>query len=141
MIPFYDSIDFLELVNEFLDDVIEAAEDSYKVELHIQKWRRLLDLLSTEFRQMAAKVHIFGAFLCTKKSNDQDQATNSDTVGKEIDEARAKIVTDIDKTNQRLDKALQSLMNSLSIAASQRSIAVAEGVSKLTELGKCKCSP
>lgn len=145
MIPFYDTIDFLEVVNKFLDDVIESAEDSFNVELHIQKWRHLLDLLSTEFRQLAATFPSFGDFVCMKRATDQDSDGDSemiaDSVEKEIDRARAKIVTDIERTSQRLDKALQSLMNSLSIAASQRSIAEAEGVSKLTELGKCNYSP
>jgi hypothetical protein len=135
MIPFYDTIDFLRIVDDLIDDITELAEDSYNVELHIQKWRRLLDLLSAEFRQMSVTLPEFGAFLCEKGIIDRSQTATADPVGAEIDKARAMVVREIDKTSRRLDMALQSLMNSLSIAASQRSIEEAEGVTKLTELG------
>ncbi|KAK5059732.1 hypothetical protein LTR84_009615 [Exophiala bonariae] len=129
-----DTMDFLQLVESFIDNVHSLAEDELTLQRNIAIWRRLVNILGAELRALTKSIPPFTAFLCGP-TNDKGKTSDQHS----IKDASENLLEEILRVQKRLDKLFHVLVSSLSIVESRRGIAEAESVTKLTELGKLTC--
>jgi hypothetical protein len=129
-----DTMDFLQFVESFVDNVHGLAEDEFSLQRNIAIWRRLINVLGAKLRALTKSISPFTDYLCGPTSNKgktRDQHS--------IRDSSENLLEEILRIQKRLDKLFHVLVSSLSIVESRRSIAEAESVTKLTELGKLRC--
>ena len=129
-----DTLSTLRLMDLALTQIRQDSLDDTLIQQKLTKWRLLLEKFDAELRSLEIALSRFAIFIAPLKSsnNDDNEAdkTPSPLVAKLLREGEIEIAN----LRHRATSSYKSLIANMSIVESKRSIAEAEGVTKLTEL-------
>lgn len=132
----HDSMDFLQFIETYLDEVIGVVGDEVEVEKNINLWRKQLHHLDVKSRRIQAAAPKFASFL-----SKPEPSLPSNTQGTIDLEAMAEeLLNRISEIRKHLQMTNTLIASSISVAESRRGISEAESVTKLTELGEYNSS-
>lgn len=125
-----DTLDFLLLIDDYLDIITAAADDEIILERNIVAWRRMLWFFGKELRGLSSNLYPFATFL--SQSNDFSGVVYSSFIPRQMLQELTESILGIQK---RLEITFGTLVSSISVVEARKGIAETESVNRLTELG------
>lgn len=132
-----DAVTVLSRLNQALDEVDLSMADDETLRKSLRDWRnyfgRWRKAMLHERASLAYVRRALGQH-STSSSSQSGAANSISTPGQRNIEDRLYLVDELEATQKRIDGTFQALMSTMSIIESQKAIAQAETVSKLTYL-------